>query len=433
MNYIYWIIEYLATLTEWFLCLIFCGTFIENTDLKQNFLKKFIVSNAAAILIMFINRIELYSPLTILYSFLIESSMQLVIYFKSPIKAMALGASFFPIVAAIDNIVVSTISYTIEIPANEIYRKMSMYRVLAIISSKIMLLLVVVIINKSFSKKKLVSQKYLLILFSVTMTITILTVLMTFADIKNKSVDSYVSILFFVVMFILLMIIFFGTFKLAEYYENRNQLRLITLKNQMLEQSMAETEQTFMLWKTSLHDFKHNIMNLMSMAENNDIQGIKQYLEKENDLLGKKLFYYKTGNETVDVILNIKQKLAEDKGITFIINAEVPKYCRISSMDFSSLLGNLLDNAIEASEKEAHSFIEVNIKSVKEHLIINILNKYTGYKYTGLDSSLKTTKIEKHMHGIGIHSVKQTVKKYNGEFYTEISDNTFNVKIMIPI
>ena len=42
-----------------------------------------------------------------------------------------------------------------------------------------------------------------------------------------------------------------------------------------------------MLWKTSLHDFKHNIMNLMSMAENNDIQGIKQYLEKENDLLGK--------------------------------------------------------------------------------------------------------------------------------------------------
>lgn len=384
MSYIYWIVEYFATLTEWFLCLTFCGTFIENTDLKQNFLKKFIVSNVAAILMLFINRIELYSPVTILCGFLIESSMQLIIYFKSPIKAMALGASFFPIIAAIDNIVVSTISYTIKIPTNEIHQKMSMYRVLAIISSKIILLLVVVIINKSFSKKKLVSQKYLLILFSVTMTITILTVLMTFADIKNKSVNSYVSILFFVIMFILLMIIFFGTFKLAEYYENRHQLRLITLKNQMLEQSMTETEQTFMLWKTSLHDFKHNIMNLMSMAEN--------------------------------------------KGITFIINAEVPKYCRISSMDFSSLLGNLLDNAIEASEKEVHPFIEVNIKSVKEYLIINILNKYTES-----DSHLETTKSEKHLHGIGIHSVKQTVKKYSGEFYAEISDNIFNAKIMIPM
>lgn len=427
MNNIYWIIEYGATLTEWFLCSIFCGTFIENTDLKQNFLKRFIVSNVASVLMLFINRIELYSLVTILCGFLIESSMQLIIYFKSPIKAMALGASFFPIIAVIDNIVVSIISYTIKIPTTEIYQELSLYRVLAIISSKIILLLFVVVINKSFSKKKLVSQKYLLILFSVTMTITILTVLMTFADIKNKSVNSYVSILFFVIMFILLMVIFFGTFKIAEYYENRQQLRLITLKNQMLEQSMTETEQTFMLWKTSLHDFKHNIMNLMSMAENNDIQGIKQYLEKENDLLGKKLFYYKTGNETVDIILNIKQKLAENKGITFIINAEIPEDCKITSMDFSSLLGNLLDNSIEASEKETDPFIEVKIKSVKDYLIINILNKYTKS-----DICPKTTKSEKHLHGIGIHSVKQTVKKYGGEFYTEISDDIFNAKVMIP-
>lgn len=428
MNHIYWIIEYGATLTEWFLCSTFCGTFIEKTDLKQNFLKRFIVSNVAAILMLFINRIELYSPVTVICGLLIASLMQLIIYLKSPVKAIILGASFFPIISAIDNIVVSIISYTIKIPTTEIYQKMSLYRVLAIISSKIILLLFVVIINKSFSKSKIIQRKYLLILFAVTMIIMILTVLMTFADIKNESVNSYVSVLFFLIMLIVLMIIFFGTFKLAEYYENRQQLRLITLKNQMLEQSMTETEQTFMLWKTSLHDFKHNIMNLISMAENNDIQGIKQYLEKENDLLGKKLFYYKTGNETVDIILNIKQKLAENKGITFIINAEVPKVCRISSMDFSSLLGNLLDNAIEASEKEVNPFIEVNMKSVKEYLIINILNKYTES-----DSHLETTKSEKHLHGIGIYSVKQTVKKYGGEFYTEISDDIFNAKIMIPI
>lgn len=428
MSYIYWIVEYCATLTEWFLCSTFCGTFIENTDLKQNFLKRFIVSNVAAVLMLFINRIELYSPVTVICGLLIASLMQLIIYFKSPVKAIVLGASFFPIISAIDNIIVSTISYTIKIPTTEIYQKMSLYRVLAIISSKIILLLFVVIINKSFSKKKIIQRKYLFILFTVTMIIMILTALMTFADIKNESVNSYVSVLFFLIMLIVLMIIFFGTFKLAEYYENRQQLRLITLKNQMLEQSMTETEQTFMLWKTSLHDFKHNIMNLMSMAENNDIQGIMQYLEKENDLLGKKLFYYKTGNETVDIILNIKQKLAENKGITFIINAEVPEDCKIFSMDFSSLLGNLLDNAIEASEKEMNPFIEVKIKSVKDYLIINILNKYTKS-----DVCSETTKTEKHLHGIGIHSVKQTVKKYGGEFYTEISDNIFNVKIMIPI
>ncbi len=125
------------------------------------------------------------------------------------------------IINTIDNIVVSTISYTIKITTNEIYQKMSLYRILSIISSKIILLLLVVIINKFFQKKKIIRRKYLVILFTVTMTMLMLTILMTFADIKNKSVNSYVSILFFIIMFILLIIIFFGTFKLTEYYENR--------------------------------------------------------------------------------------------------------------------------------------------------------------------------------------------------------------------
>ncbi|MDE6672447.1 MAG: ATP-binding protein [Ruminococcus sp.] len=234
--------------------------------------------------------------------------------------------------------------------------------------------------------------------------------------------------MFFVIILILLITIFIVIFKLSEYYEHQQHMKLIMLKNQMLEQSMAETQQTFMLWKTSLHDFKHKIMNLMTLADNNDISGIKQYLETENELLGKKLFYYKTGSDTVDTILNIKQKIEEKKGITFIINAKIPENCNIASADFASLLGNLLDNAIEASEKEKEPFIEVNIRPAKSYLIINILNKYTG---SG-DFS-ESTKNEKHLQGIGIHSVKQTVKKYGGEFNTDISDNIFNVKIMIPM
>lgn len=428
MNTIYWIIEYGATLTEMLMYMLFSGTFIENTDFKQSFLKKFIASNSAAILIILINHIKLYSLITAICNLLIILLMLLITYKKTPVKAVVFGISFTPILSVFDNIVVSVISYTFEIPVSEIYQKMSFYRILAIIMSKTALLLFVMMINKFFSKNKIVPRKYLLTLFAVTIIMFVIISSVAFIDIKNKSVNSYISVLFFVMMLILLMTFFFGTFKLAEYYENQQQLKLITLKNQMLEQSMNETEQTFMLWKTSIHDFKHKIMNLMMLADNNDIAGIKQYLEAENELLGKKLFYYKTGSDTVDTILNIKQKIAEKNGITFIINAEIPENCNISSADFASILGNLLDNAIEASEKEKEPFIEVNIKPVKSYLIINVLNKYTGSE----DCS-ESTKNEKHLHGIGIHSVKQTVKKYGGEFNTGISDNIFNVKIMIQM
>lgn len=428
MNTIYWIVEYGSTLLECFLCSIFCGTFIENTDFKKNFWRRFIISCIMSRIMLCINNIELFSPITAILGLILLGFTQFMIYYKHPIKSFILAIIFLLILLIVDNMVVSMISYTLKIPTAEIYQNMSLYRVIAIISSKSFLLIIIVALNKFLIHKRILPRKHLIILFSATLIMYGVTVILTFIDIQSKTINTYVSILFFVIMLILLMIIFFGTFKLTEYYESQQQLKLIMLKNQMLEQSMSETEHTFMLWKTSMHDFKHKIMNLMALADNNDIEGIKQYLENENELLSKKLFYYKTGNDTVDTILNIKQKIAEKNGVTLVINAEIPENCNIASADFASLLGNLLDNAIEASEKEEEPFIEVNIKPVKKYLIINILNKYTGSE----DDS-ETTKNEKYLHGIGIHSVKQTVKKYSGEFQTDISNDIFNVKIMIQM
>lgn len=146
----------------------------------------------------------------------------------------------------------------------------------------------------------------------------------------------------------------------------------------MLEKSISETEHTFMLWKKSLHDYKHNIADLMTLANNNNnVEGIKNFLKNENELLNRKFFYYKTGNDTVDTILNIKQYSSEEKEITFIINAEIPEECPVASAHFASILGNLLDNVIEASEKEDAPFIEVKIKPVKSYLMKVISNKCT--------------------------------------------------------
>lgn len=428
MNTVFWIIEFCSSFVEAFLCTIFCGTFIENIDLKKNLNKRIIAALIATSAMLIVNHINIYSVITVVFGFALMALMSFAVYSKNPLKASVLGITFLLLIAVIDNVVVSIISYALKIPTVEIYQEMSLYRVLAIISSKIMLLFVVIAMNKFFSKRRTLQRNYLIALFTITTIMFIITVLITFIDIKNNAVNSIVSILFFTVMLILLMIIFFGTFKLTEYYENQEELKLTTLKNQMLEKSMSETEQTFMLWKKSMHDYKHNIANLMSLANNNDIEGIKQYLQSENKLLSKKLFYYKTGNDTVDTILNIKQRAAEDKGIAFIISAEIPEKCPVSSAHFASVLGNLLDNAIEASIDEESPFVEVKIKPVKSYLMIVVSNKCTKSNI-----ELKTTKSDKQLHGIGINSVKQTVKEYKGTFLTDHTDGIFNAEIMIPM
>lgn len=422
------LLNFVLLLLRLFLCTIFCGTFIENIDLKKNLNKRIIAALIATSAMLIVNHINIYSVITVVFGFALMALMSFAVYSKNPLKASVLGITFLLLIAVIDNVVVSIISYALKIPTVEIYQEMSLYRVLAIISSKIMLLFVVIAMNKFFSKRRTLQRNYLIALFTITTIMFIITVLITFIDIKNNAVNSIVSILFFTVMLILLMIIFFGTFKLTEYYENQEELKLTTLKNQMLEKSMSETEQTFMLWKKSMHDYKHNIANLMSLANNNDIEGIKQYLQSENKLLSKKLFYYKTGNDTVDTILNIKQRAAESKGITFIITAEIPDNCIVKSAHFASILGNLLDNAIEASIDEESPFVEVKIKPVKSYLMIVVSNKCTKSNI-----ELKTTKSDKQLHGIGINSVKQTVKEYKGTFLTDHTDGIFNAEIMIPM
>lgn len=428
MNTVFWIIEFCSSFVEAFLCTIFCGTFIENIDLKKNLNKRIIVALVATSAMLIVNHINIYSFVTVILGFTFMALISFAVYSKNPLKASVLGITFLLLIAVIDNVVVSIISYALKIPTVEIYQEMSLYRVLAIISSKIMLLFVVIAMNKLFSKRRTMQRNYMIALFTITTIMFIITVLITFIDIKNNAVNSIVSILFFSVMLILLMVIFFGTFKLTEYYENQEELKLITLKNQMLEKSMSETEQTFMLWKKSMHDYKHNIVNLITLADNNNLNGIKAYLQSENKLLAKKLFYYKTGNDTVDSIIYIKQKKAEAKNIPFIINAEIPEKCPVLSAHFASVLGNLLDNAIEASVDEESPFIEVKIKPVKSYLMIVISNKCTRSNV-----KLETSKSDKRLHGIGINSVKQTVKEYKGTFVTEHSDGIFNAEIMIPM
>ncbi|MDE6670935.1 MAG: GHKL domain-containing protein, partial [Ruminococcus sp.] len=328
----------------------------------------------------------------------------------------------------IDNIVVSSISFFLYIPTTEIYQEMSGIRCIAIIASKSLLVIFTTFINKISSGKKNIQKKYIIALFFVTIIMFILVSALAFIDIKNNSVNSYVSVIFFIIMLLLTMTIFFGAFRLTDYYENQHQLNLMELKNSMLEQSMNDTRHSFELIRTSLHDYKHNIINLMTLARSDDIDGIIDYLEKENSLLSETLFYYMTGNETVDAILYIKQKIAESQGITFMINAKVTERCPVTSEHFASILGNLLDNAIEACVSEENPFIEVKIHETEEYFWIIVVNKCTNP-----DISLNTSKKNKYLHGIGLNSVRHTVKSYHGDIYITTDNQKFDIRIMIPL
>ena len=426
MSYIYWDIEFLATFTELFLCSIFCETFIGQTIVHK--LSKTVIISIFSLLIIGVNRIDLYSPVTATICLVLLICSELVLYVKHPIKAVSFSSVFLLMIIVIDNIVVSVISYIFKIPISEINQEMSLNRISAIIFSKTFLMLVTITLNKFWNSKQKLKRKQLLFLFLIAALTLSMILVLVFAELENRTIDSAITILFFLMLLFLLLIIFFGTFKLTDYYEEREQLKLALLKNEVLTESIRETEQTFQLWKTSIHDFKHIIINLKALAANNDLDGINQYLNQESESLNKQLFCYKTGNDTVDAIIYIKQKAAKEMGITFMVNAKIPENCAITSANFASILGNLLDNAIEASTDIDSPFVELKINSKQGYLIIVVSNKYDK-----TNPSLETTKSNPSFHGIGLNSVKLTVKNYDGEISIKQESDVFSVYIMIPL
>lgn len=244
---------------------------------------------------------------------------------------------------------------------------------------------------------------------------------------KERFTDYY-GIILYGGFFIFQVIVVFFVLKIAESHQHKQTTALIELNNKMLQKSLDETEQTFDLWRQSVHDYKNHVIVLKQLADENRMDEIKAFLEEENDTINKQLFMIRTGNSVVDTLVNLKRSLAEKYHIAFIVHGTLPEKLVVENMDLANILGNLLDNAIEASMKEQDGYIDLTLKQEKSFLLLTIRNKCTDASAKEID---KSSKENPEFHGIGLKSVKRAVKKYDGQINVEQNEHEFVVTIMI--
>lgn len=264
-------------------------------------------------------------------------------------------------------------------------------------------------------------------IYSIFLLISLFLMVELNMDKRNTEIELLLTF-FFVASILIEVIMFYFVIKMGESYQEKQKVELIEMKNNMLQKSLDETEQAFKLWRSSVHDYKNNVIALTQLAEDGNIEEIRKYLSRENKLIDRKMFYIRTGNSVVDTIINTKQNSAEKKGITFAVNAAIPEKCNISELDIANILGNLIDNAIEASVNEREPYIDLVIKQEKQFILIKIINKYSGE----FSKEMETTKQKKMFHGIGIVSIKSIVDKYEGEFLIRKQGNEVIAEILIP-
>ena len=182
--------------------------------------------------------------------------------------------------------------------------------------------------------------------------------------------------------------------------------------------------------RTMQHDLRHHITELkyLSMKSSNDemlqyIVQMEEYIKNPDELVA-------SGNVEIDSLLNYMLRRAKEELNEVNTKIDLPKNMK-DCFDITVILGNLLENAIEASKESEERLLNVNISTKKGILRIEIENSYSG-KLNVVAQKFISTKKKGENHGFGIRSVENIVKKYNGliEFST---DGVFNVKLILYI
>ena len=180
------------------------------------------------------------------------------------------------------------------------------------------------------------------------------------------------------------------------------------------------------------HDYRNHIQTMKAYAANGDLEAIKHYLDLLDDDLATVDTVIKTGNALTDAILNSKISLAKTKGIKVYADAHIPIKLKSSEIDLCCIIGNLFDNAIEASIKleEDQRVIRVYMDMRGSQLYISFTNFTASKKMKKVNNRFISTKGEGH--GFGLMRIDAIVERLDGYINRNSEDGAFTTEILLP-
>ena len=180
------------------------------------------------------------------------------------------------------------------------------------------------------------------------------------------------------------------------------------------------------------HDMKNHILALQMLLQKKDWEEACRYVDAMQDFMANPSEYSTTGNESVDSLLNYKLQRANEILEMVEARVSIPEKLILHTFDLNVVLGNLLDNAIEAAGRTEEKRLKVMIKLEKGVLFINIRNSCQGIA-DGKPQRLETTKEDASNHGIGLGNVRRIVEKYQGEMELLCENGSMDTDIIMYI
>lgn len=287
------------------------------------------------------------------------------------------------------------------------------------------------IIEKIVQQRRSEKQVYSLALVGVPMVSLLLEVGLLYTKSMTQRGIAITALGLLCINFLMLYLYNITLKVLEQKYETRLlEQQCDSYRNQL--QVIEEGEEKV---KALRHDMKHHINELWLMAEKKKIGEIEDYIKSMDEFLYNPREVVNSGNLEIDSVINYMLKQAKTNLREVKADVQIPENLE-HSFDVNIILGNLLENAIEAALHTEEKFLELEMKWKKGVLMINICNSFSNELYVkkiGKEIRLLSTKKDTMSHGIGLQNVKKIVDKYHGEMNITTDERKFYVKLILYI
>lgn len=216
------------------------------------------------------------------------------------------------------------------------------------------------------------------------------------------------------------------------FFSKKIDRQIASYQQELMETHYREVDNMYRQIRGWRHDYRNHIQTMKAYAAAGDWEAIRQYLDLLDQDLTTVDTVIKTGNPMTDAILNSKISLAKAKGIQVVADAHIPVRLKSSEIDLCCIIGNLFDNAIEASVKlpEEQRLIRVYMDMKNTQLYISFTNFTAGKKLKKEGNLFFTTKGSGH--GFGLIRIDSIVERLEGYISRNSEDGAFTTEILLP-
>lgn len=429
MSFVYQMIEYTGTFVELYIAyLVFAILFGKNKRIEIPYMNVgFAIIGAIGII--FLNKMILVSDMTLMIVWIYLSITGNFLYKVQKISVFVVGSFYLVCLSCFDILVITLAAsfYGGIETITKVMEEMGNIRVILIIAIKISWILIYIVLRKYLKK---ISININSVHRGILIPIIGFGSLFFIENEVRWTFNRVMPLIGFMAICVLTLLIFIMYF-FSERQQERFKVNFLEMRTNLLSEKYDSINEIYRDNSKLYHDLNNHLNVLYHILDDEHVEEAKEYIKEISKPILRLCNTVWTGIDVVDVVINSKLQRMQELHIESDINVELPENSNISSNDLCTILSNIIDNAIEATEQlPENKWIHITMRRINYFLFIRVVNSCNDVKK--FEILPNTTKENKMFHGWGLQSVSDVVKKYEGTLECVNEKGEFIVKIMLP-